>query len=59
MTTKFEVKKFIDSNDFGLWKVNMKVVSVKESLAVALDGEDKLPNKMRAEENKDLMDKAI
>lgn len=37
----------------------MKVVSVKESLAVALDGEDKLPNKMRAEENKDLMDKAI
>ncbi|KAH7575562.1 hypothetical protein JRO89_XS02G0146800 [Xanthoceras sorbifolium] len=36
----------------------MKAVLVKEGLAAALDGEDKLPTTMKAEEKKKLLDKA-
>ena len=37
MSTKFEVEKFTGSNDFGLWKMNMKAMLVKEGLDVALE----------------------
>ncbi|KAK0604865.1 hypothetical protein LWI29_020317 [Acer saccharum] len=38
MSTKFEVEKFTGSNDFGLWKMKMKAVLVKEGLVAALEG---------------------
>ncbi|TXG74051.1 hypothetical protein EZV62_002630 [Acer yangbiense] len=60
MSTKFEVEKFTGSNDFGLWKMKMKMkaVLVKEGLATALEGEDKLPASMDAAEKKILLEKA-
>ena len=58
MTTKFEVEKFTGTNDFGLWKMKMKAVLVKEGLAAALDGADKLPTTLTAEEKKQLLEKA-
>ena len=48
MTTKFEVEKFTGTNDFGLWKMKMKAVLVKEGLAAALDSADKLPTTLTA-----------
>ena len=59
MTTKFEVEKFTGTNDFGLWKMKMKAVLVKEGLAAALDGADKLPTTLSAEEKKQLLEKAF
>lgn len=56
--SKFEVEKFTGSNDFGLWKMKMKAILVKEGLALALEGEDKMPEIMKAEEKKELLDKA-
>lgn len=53
MTTKFEAEKFTGSNDFGLWKMNIKVVLVKKGLTAALEGEDKLPNTIKVEKKKD------
>ncbi|KAH7575557.1 hypothetical protein JRO89_XS02G0145600 [Xanthoceras sorbifolium] len=32
METKFEAERFIGTNDFGLWKMKMKAVLVKEGL---------------------------
>ncbi|TXG71900.1 hypothetical protein EZV62_000479 [Acer yangbiense] len=58
MGTKFEVEKFIGENDFGLWKMKMKAVLVKEGLDIALDGEEKLPTDMKADEKKNLLKKA-
>ncbi|KAK0578324.1 hypothetical protein LWI29_008623 [Acer saccharum] len=58
MSTKFEVEKFTGSNDFGLWKIKMKAVLVKEGLTTALEGEDKLPASMDAAEKKTLLEKA-
>lgn len=47
MGTKFEVEKFTGLNDFGLCKMKMKVVLVKEGLAVVLEGVEKLPETMK------------
>ncbi|TXG56626.1 hypothetical protein EZV62_017939 [Acer yangbiense] len=58
MGTKFEVEKFTGENDFGLWKMKMKAMLVKEGLDIALDGEEKLPTDMKADEKKNWLKKA-
>ena len=58
MSTKFEVEKFTGSNDFGLWKMKMKAVLVKEGLDVALEGEEHLPETMDVRERRELLKKA-
>lgn len=58
MGTKFEVEKFTGENDFGLWKMKMKAMLVKEGLDIALDGEEKLPTDMKDDEKKNLLKKA-
>ncbi|TXG55667.1 hypothetical protein EZV62_020923 [Acer yangbiense] len=60
MGTKFEVEKFTGLNDFGLWKMKMKMkaVLVKEGLAAALEDAENLPETMKEEEKKDLLEKA-
>ena len=56
MGTKFEVEKFTGLNDFGLWKMEIKAVLVKEGLATALEGAEKLPETMKEEEKKELLE---
>ncbi|TXG63651.1 hypothetical protein EZV62_010645 [Acer yangbiense] len=57
MGMKFEIENFTGENDFGLWKMKMKAVLVKEGLDIALDGEEKLPTDMDTDE-KNLLKKA-
>ena len=37
-TTKFKVEKFMDSNDFGLWRLKMRALLVHQGLKEALKG---------------------
>jgi hypothetical protein len=37
MSLKFDIDKFTETNDFGLWKVNMRVVLVHNKCAEALN----------------------
>ena len=58
MSAKFELEKFTGDNDFGLWKMKMEAVLIKEGLALALKGESELPAIMPANEKQDILDKA-
>ena len=57
MSTKFELEKFIGDNDFGLWKMKMEAVLIKEGLALALKKESELPNTMTEVEKQDVLNK--
>lgn len=46
------------NNDYGLWKMKMRVMLVKEGLASTLDSEDKLPKNLSELEKRDLLGKA-
>ena len=45
-TTKFKVKKFTRSNDFGLWRLKIRALLVHQGLEDALKGISGLPETM-------------
>ena len=55
---KFDIEKFNGSNDFTLWKIKMKAVLVQQGCSAALEGEEKLPTNLKAEEKTDILAKA-
>ena len=55
---KFDLEKFNGSNDFTLWKVEMKALLVQQGYAVALEGEAKLPKDIAAERKVDILERA-
>ena len=57
-TAKFEVEKFISSNDFGLWRLKMRALLVHQGLDGALKGIGGLPQAMLDQDKKALMEKA-
>ena len=53
MGSKWDIKKFIRDNDFGLWKVKMEAVLIQQKCEKALKGEGPFPVTMsRAEKTK-------
>ncbi|XP_031260601.1 uncharacterized protein LOC116118767 [Pistacia vera] len=58
MSTKFELEKFTGENDFGLWKMKMEAVLIKEGLPLALKEETELPETMTASKKQEMLDKA-
>ena len=56
--SKFEIEKFTGDNDYGLWKMKMRAVLVREGLSATLDGESSLPETLSEKEKKDLLDRA-
>ena len=57
-TAKFEVEKFTGSNDFGLWRLKMRALLVRQGLEEALKGISGLPEIMSDQDKKVLMEKA-
>ncbi len=55
---KFDIEKFNGSNDFTLWKVKMRAILVQQGCAVAIDGEGRLPENLKAEERAEILAKA-
>ncbi|PKI68122.1 hypothetical protein CRG98_011718 [Punica granatum] len=56
---KFEVQKFDESNNFGLWKIKMKPLLVRHGLEGALEGEEKLPMDLSPEQRKSVMSNKV
>ena len=51
-TAKFEVEKFIVSNDFGLWRLKMRALLIHQGLEDALKGLSGLPETMSDQDKK-------
>ena len=49
-TAKFDLEKFTDRNDFGLWRLKMRALLVQQRLQDALLGEKNLPTSMQENE---------
>ena len=58
MGSKWDIEKFIEDNDFGLWKVNMEAVLIQQKCEKALKGEGALPVTMSRSEKTEMVDKA-
>jgi len=39
MGSKWDIEKFTGSNNFGLWKVNMRAILIQQKCVEALKGE--------------------
>ena len=51
---KFDLEKFTDRNDFGLWRPKMRALLVQQRLQDALLGEKNLPTSMLENEKIEL-----
>ena len=58
MGSKWYIKKFTGSNDFGLWKVKMETVSIQQKCAQALKSECALPVTVSQAKKTEMVDKA-
>ena len=58
MGSKFDIEKFTGTNDFGLWKVKMRVVLVHNKCVEALKGA-RMPESLSDEENASLNERAV
>jgi len=58
MGSKWDVEKFTEDNNFGLWKVKMEVVLIQQKCEKALKGEGALPVTMSRAEKIEMVDKA-
>jgi len=58
MCSKWDIEKFIGSNDFGLWMVKMEVVLIQQKCAQALKDECVLSVTMSQAEKTEMMFKA-
>jgi len=55
---KSKIEKFDESNNFVLWSIKIRALSIIQGLDKVLDSEDKLPIIMKASERVELMEKA-
>jgi hypothetical protein len=58
MGSKFDIEKFTGTNDFGLWKVKMRVVLVHNKCVEALKGAQ-MPASLSDAEKADLNERAV
>ena len=58
MGSKWDIKKFTGSNDFGLWKVKMQEVLTQQKCGEALKGEAAMPASLTQAEKREMIDKA-
>jgi len=58
MSSKWDIEKFTEDNDFGLWKVKMEAVLIQQKCEKALKGEGVLPVTMSRAEKTEMVDKA-
>jgi hypothetical protein len=58
-SSKFEVEKFNDKNNFELWKLKMQDLLVQQGLQKALAGKTKKPTSMTDEDWEDLDARAL
>ena len=58
MGSKWDIEKFTEDNDFGLWKVKMEAVLIQQKCEKALKGEGVLPVTMSQVEKTEMVDKA-
>jgi len=58
MGSKWDIEKFTEDNDFGLWKVKMEAVLIQQKCEKALKGESALPVTMSRAEKTEMVDKA-
>jgi len=58
MGSKWDIEKFTEDNDFGLWKVKMEAVLIQQKCEKALKGECSLPVAMSRAEKTEMVDKA-
>lgn len=58
MGSKWDIEKFIRSNDFGLWKVKMEAILIQEKCAQALKDEGALLVTMSQAEKTEMTFKA-
>jgi hypothetical protein len=59
MGSKFDIEKFTEYNDYGLWKVKMRAVLIQNKCVEALKGEAQMPANLSAEEKTELNEKAL
>ena len=45
---KLDIEKFDRSVNFGLWQVKMKAILIQNGVQKAIDGVDKMPERMTA-----------
>ncbi|KAK2970510.1 hypothetical protein RJ640_001715 [Escallonia rubra] len=57
-STKYDLEKFDGSNDFNLWRMNMRVVLIQQGLLKALRGKQGLPDTMSDNEKEDMLERA-
>ncbi|KAI9186582.1 hypothetical protein LWI28_018815 [Acer negundo] len=55
---KFEIEKFNEKCDFGMWRKKMKAILVQQKCAKALGGEKDLPATLSADEKQELKELA-
>lgn len=55
---KFDSVKFNGSNDFTIWKLNIKALLNQQGCVTTLEGEAKLTNDMEAVKNVDILERA-
>jgi len=58
MGLKWDIEKFTEDNDFGLWKVKMEAVLIHQKCEKAFKGEGALPVTMSQAERTEMVDKA-
>lgn len=57
-STKFDIEKFTDKNDFRLWRMKMRALLIHHGLEQALEGEKGLPTTTTKREKKEVLNKA-
>ncbi|KAE8683864.1 hypothetical protein F3Y22_tig00111166pilonHSYRG00202 [Hibiscus syriacus] len=57
-SAKFDIEKFTRKNDFGLWRVKMRVFLVQQGIVEALQGPTTLPTAMPEKERNSILEKA-
>jgi len=58
MGLKWDIEKFTEDNDFGLWKVKMEAALIQQKCEKALKGEGSLAVTMSRAEKTEMVDKA-
>jgi len=59
MGSKWDIEKFTGSNDFGLWKVNMREILIQQKCVEALKGEAQMSAHLTLAEKTEMNDKAV
>lgn len=57
MSSKWDIEKFLGSNNFGLWKVKMQEVLTQQMCVEALKGEAAMSSTLTQAEKREMIDK--